>query len=196
MKLPEKNRLEAFSDGVFAIIITLLVLEINPPEIEHPSTQILLAGLYALLPKFMAFVISFIIIAVYWVSHHTMFNQLKFVSGKIMWLNLFTLLPLCLLPFTTALVGDYYAVKIAVFIYSLHIFVIGVVYNLLRKMILSSRKLLINADVPEYHLKQNLNGTILNLLACIFAFIWLPAAYVLLIVSRLSFIVKQLRVKQ
>lgn len=196
LKLPEKNRLEAFSDGVFAIIITLLVLEIGVPHVQNADTKTIFEALYGILPKLTAFIISFVIIAVYWVSHHSIFSELKFVSGKILWYNLWILLLVCLLPFTTALIGDYPFVSGAVFIYSIHIFIIGVTYNGLEKIILSSRELLQNHNCPRYNIKRNLTGITLNLLACVFVFIWIPASYFFLIVSRLIFIVSQFNRKK
>ena len=92
MKLPEKNRLEAFSDGVFAILITLLVLEIKIPHFQSTDTVGILNGLGEIASKFIAFVISFLVIAVYWVSHHAMFSLMKFVTGKVLWLNLLAIL--------------------------------------------------------------------------------------------------------
>jgi uncharacterized membrane protein len=100
----EKNRLEAFSDGVFAIVITLMVFEIKIP---HVDTLQLNSALVRVLPKILAFVLSFIIIGVYWVAHHNMLFFIKSVDRTALWLNNLVLLTVALIPFPTALLGDY-----------------------------------------------------------------------------------------
>lgn len=103
-----KGRVEAFTDGVFAIIITLLVLELKVPHVELPVTvDSLLEALAHLAPKFIAWVISFAIVGVIWVNHHRIFHSLKFIDHNFFWLNLNLLLWTSFIPFPTALVGDY-----------------------------------------------------------------------------------------
>ena len=103
-----KNRVEAFSDGIFAIIITLLVLEIKVPHISgHNSTSELLEALLELLPKFIGWIISFFTVAVIWVNHHKLFKQFKFLDHGIFWWNALLLLWTTFIPFPTAVLGDY-----------------------------------------------------------------------------------------
>ena len=103
-----KNRVESFSDGIFAIIITLLVLEIKVPHIvEGHSASELLHALAGLVPKFMGWIISFFTIAVIWVNHHKIFAQLKRLDNGIFWWNAFLLLWCTFIPFPTAVLGDY-----------------------------------------------------------------------------------------
>ena len=99
-----KNRLEAFSDGVFAIVITLMVFEIKVP---HIPVNELNQKLYALFPKFLSFALSFIIIGVYWVSHHNMMHYIAKIDRSALWLNMMVLFAVCIIPFPTALMGDY-----------------------------------------------------------------------------------------
>lgn len=83
-----KARVEAFSDGVFAIIVTLLVLEIKVPHIHQPdSVGELSAALYALLPKLISWIISFLMVCVIWVNHHRLLNQIANITHGIFWLN-------------------------------------------------------------------------------------------------------------
>ena len=91
-----KNRLEAFSDGVLAIIITIMVLELRPPH--TPS----LAGLAPLLPTFLSYALSFLYVGIYWNNHHHLFQVVQKVNGKVLWANLHLLFWLSLLPFVTA----------------------------------------------------------------------------------------------
>lgn len=91
----EKNRLEAFSDGVIAIIITIMVLELKVP---HGSE---LAAIKPLLPVFLSYVLSFIYVGIYWNNHHHLLQTVKLVTGGIMWANLHLLFWLSLFPFVT-----------------------------------------------------------------------------------------------
>ena len=95
-----RDRLTAFTDGVLAVIITIMVLEMRPP---HGST---LADLAALTPVFMSYVLSFIYIGLYWNNHHHFFQLVKAVNGTILWANLHLLFWLSIVPFTTAWVGE------------------------------------------------------------------------------------------
>ena len=95
-----KNRLEAFSDGVIAIIITIMVLELRPPEGTH------LADLQKLVPKFLAYVLSYVYLGIYWNNHHHLMHVVERVDGAIMWANLHLLFWLSVVPFTTAWVGE------------------------------------------------------------------------------------------
>jgi uncharacterized membrane protein len=96
----EKNRLEAFSDGVLAIIITIMVLELKVPE--EPT----IAAVAVLWPKFLSYVLSFIYVGIYWNNHHHMMQASRAVSGGVLWANLHLLFWLSLLPFTTAWMGE------------------------------------------------------------------------------------------
>ncbi len=96
----EKNRLEAFSDGVLAIIITIMVLELHVPE----GTD--LAVLKEKLPVFLSYVLSFIYVGIYWNNHHHMFQATKQVNGGILWANLHLLFWLSLFPFATGWMGE------------------------------------------------------------------------------------------
>src|SRR5436190_2159210 len=95
-----KNRLEAFSDGVLAIIITIMVLELKAPH------GVELAALKPLLPDFLSYVLSYIYLGIYWNNHHHLLHTVKQVSGAILWANLHLLLWLSLFPFATAWIGE------------------------------------------------------------------------------------------
>lgn len=95
-----KDRLAAFSDGVIAILITIMVLELHPPE--HGTG---LASLGVLMPVFLSYVLSFIYLAIYWNNHHHLFQVVKHVDGRVLWANVHLLFWLSLVPFTTAWMG-------------------------------------------------------------------------------------------
>src|SRR5215831_6072106 len=96
----EKNRVEAFSDGVLAIIITIMVLDLKVPH------DVELVALRPVLPVFLSYVLSFVYVGIYWNNHHHMFHSTKRVSGGILWANLHLLFWLSLFPFTTAWMGE------------------------------------------------------------------------------------------
>src|SRR5689334_13605900 len=95
-----KTRMEAFSDGVIAIIITIMVLEMKAPRIAD------WAALQPLVPVFISYVLSFIYIAIYWNNHHHMIQAVEHVSGSILWANMHLLFWLSLFPFVTAWLGE------------------------------------------------------------------------------------------
>src|SRR5437016_1583372 len=95
-----KSRLEAFSDGVIAIIITIMVLELKVP---HGSD---LAALRPILPTFLSYVLSFVFIGIYWNNHHHLIHAADGVNGKMLWANLHLLFWLSIIPFTTAWLGE------------------------------------------------------------------------------------------
>jgi uncharacterized membrane protein len=96
----EKNRLEAFSDGVLAIIITIMVLEMHAPHSAEPR------ALLPVLPVFLSYVLSFVYLAIYWNNHHHMLHTVSRVTGSILWANLHLLFWLSLFPFATGWMGQ------------------------------------------------------------------------------------------
>ena len=97
----EKNRLEAFSDGVLAIIITIMILELKQPVSDG------LKDFFALGPTLLAYFLSFMFIAIYWVNHHIIFQMAKQINIKILWCNISWLFVMSFIPFATAWVGTY-----------------------------------------------------------------------------------------
>jgi uncharacterized membrane protein len=100
----ETNRVEAFSDGVFAIVITILVLELKVPEEEGTA---LWNGLWEQWPHYAAYLVSFLIIGVMWVNHHTIFSHLKRVDRPLLFLNLLVLMVVSVIPYTTNVLAEH-----------------------------------------------------------------------------------------
>lgn len=96
----KKGRLEAFSDGVLAIIITIMVLEMKAPE------ETTLRALVPVLPVFLSYVLSFIYVAIYWINHHHLFQATVRISTGVLWANMHLLFWLSLIPFVTSWLGD------------------------------------------------------------------------------------------
>ena len=115
------SRLEMLTDGIFAIAMTLLVLEIHTPNksLGNFNSQLL-----ELWPHIFGFALSFIILGMFWVAHQTEFKFIKKLDNTLIWLNIFYLLFVSLLPFSTALLGQFYFVQSPVIIYGLHLIVL------------------------------------------------------------------------
>jgi len=121
----EKGRLEAFSDGVFAIIITIMVLELKVPQ----KTD--LAALMAIWPVFLGYVMSFVYIGIYWNNHHHMFQAAETVNGSILWANMNLLFWLSLIPFVTDWMGQNHFAKLPVTCYGIILIMNALSYTLL-----------------------------------------------------------------
>jgi len=128
-----KNRLEAFSDGVLAIIITIMVLELRPPA------GVELADLKLLLPIFLSYVLSFIYLGIYWNNHHHMFHATKHVTGGILWANLHLLFWLSLFPFTTGWMGENHLTPTPTAVYGFVLLMAAIAYYILQRAIIASQ---------------------------------------------------------
>jgi len=126
----EKNRLEAFSDGVIAIIITIMVLELHVPHATD------LSALKELLPVFLSYVLSFLYVGIYWNNHHHMLNTTKRVNGRILWANLHLLFWLSLFPFATAWAGENHLMATPVAVYGVVLFMAALAYKILQHAII------------------------------------------------------------
>ena len=126
-----KGRLEAFSDGVIAIIITIMVLELKVP---HEET---LSGLLPLWPVFLSYVLSFIHIGIYWNNHHHMLTAVRHVSGGALWANLHLLFWLSLIPFATAWMGENHFADATVAIYGFVLLMSAIAYYILAHQLIS-----------------------------------------------------------
>src|SRR3954465_5605438 len=127
----DKNRLEAFSDGVLAIIITIMVLELKVP---HGSD---LAALKPLLPVFLSYVLSFVYVGIYWNNHHHLLKAAHHVDGTIMWANLHLLFWLSLLPFVTGWMGENHFTPLPSAVYGAVLLVAAVAYTILQRQIVT-----------------------------------------------------------
>lgn len=125
-----KSRLEAFSDGVIAIIITIMVLEIKVP---HEAS---LAGLLPLYPVFISYVMSFLYLGIYWNNHHHLLQTVKQVNGKTLWANLHLLFWLSLIPFVTGWMGENHFASITLTLYGIILLFSAIAYFILTRTLL------------------------------------------------------------
>ena len=160
-----KDRLEAFSDGVLAIIITIMVLELRPPE--APT----LSALLPLLPIFFSYTLSFIFVGIYWNNHHHMLQGVSKVDGRVLWTNLHLLFWLSLIPFGTAWIGDTMFASGPVALYGVILLMCGFSYYLLERALTS---------VPgqDVVLAKALGSKMKERIAIVCYALAIPAAYV------------------
>jgi uncharacterized membrane protein len=125
-----KNRLEAFSDGVLAIIITIMVLELKVPQ------GVTLESLRPLFPVFLSYVLSFAYLGIYWNNHHHMLHTTRIVTGGMLWANLHLLFWLSLLPFATGWMGENHFAQMPSALYGLVLLMASIAYWLLQTVII------------------------------------------------------------
>ena len=136
----EKNRLEAFSDGVLAIIITIMVLDLHIPQpTENEPHADRLGALQSLLPVFLTYVLSFIYLGIYWNNHHHLLKAAHKVNGAMMWANLHLLFWLSLFPFVTGWMGENHFTTVPTAIYGAVTFMAAIAYYILQSVILAQR---------------------------------------------------------
>lgn len=128
-----KNRLEAFSDGVIAIIITIMVLELQVPHGTELST------LKPLIPVFLSYILSFIYLGIYWNNHHHLLHTVNNVKGGILWANLHLLFWLSLVPFVTGWMGENHFEKIPSAVYGFILLMAAIAYFILQKTIIKTQ---------------------------------------------------------
>ncbi|WP_051231409.1 TMEM175 family protein [Kaistia adipata] len=126
-----KGRIEAFSDGVIAIIITIMVLELEVPH------SVDIHALLPLLPVFLSYVLSFVMIGIYWNNHHHMFHAVHHVRGGVLWANLHLLFWMSLTPFTTAWMGENHIESVPVALYGFVLMMSGIAYYILARALIA-----------------------------------------------------------
>jgi uncharacterized membrane protein len=159
------ERLSAFSDGVIAILITIMVLELKVPH----GTD--LAALSGLVPIFLVYVLSFVIIGIYWNNHHHMFYLTDRITGGILWANLHLLFWLSLMPFVTGWMGENHFAPIPTALYGAVLLMSGVAYYILEQAIIRSQG-------PQSKLKAAVGNDFKGMISVVLYAIAIPLAFV------------------
>jgi len=170
------SRLEAFSDGVIAIIITIMVLELKVP---HDASE---AELLKLLPIGLSYILSFVLVAIYWVNHHYLIDLLERVDGRILWFNLNLLFWMSLTPFVTAYMGENHAAPLSVALYGLVQTACSIAFLLLRRAIVQHHQH--QSELRTLHNKKfrkNHIAWLLSALSVPLAFVSVPLALLLVV---------------
>lgn len=154
-KKAKTSRIGALSDGVFSIVMTLLVIELAVPEIPKLlAAEQLHLKLLEMWPKFAAYVLSFIMLGTLWAFHHILFQHIKRVNEKVVWVNMIYLMFIALIPFSTAMLGEYTWLTItAVVFYGANLFLLSLTTNILWWYV-AKNKYLLNEDVSPAEIKQ------------------------------------------
>jgi uncharacterized membrane protein len=152
----EVARIAAFSDGVFAIAITLLALQLDIPSGDGVDVW---AALQNLWPSFLSFGISFAVIGAYWIAHHRLFSLVERYDRKLLWLNLLSLFFIVLMPFTTSLIGEHGSSKVGVIVYALSVAGAGFANTGMAAYALGARRLCaetVSDDLVKMHIWRGL----------------------------------------
>jgi uncharacterized membrane protein len=160
-----RNRLEAFSDGVIAIVITIMVLELRAPHAAG------LAELRPLAPVFSSYVLSFVYLGIYWSNHHHMLHMAEHVDGRILWANLHLLFWLSLVPFVTAWMGETHAAPLPAALYGVVMLLAAVAYTILQTAIIARQG-------PQSRLREAVRGDVKGKLSLLSYAAAIPLAFV------------------
>lgn len=172
----KKGRLEAFSDGVLAIIITIMVLEMKAPE------DTTLRALLPVLPLFLSYVLSFIYVAIYWVNHHHLLQAARQISTGVLWANIHLLFWLSLVPFVTSWLGENHLEPVPVAFYGSVLFLCAVAYRLLERTLIRSH----DARAPIARTLDNGRREKLSMLLYLFS---IPMAFVHIAISIACYVI-------
>lgn len=177
----EKNRIEAFTDGVMAIIITIMVLELDIPK--YPN----LNSYYEMWPVFSSYAVSFLFVGLNWATHHHLFHNVKTINNKVLWLNMLNLFVLSLVPFATATMGENSFQQITVTIYAILLTLSVLIYFALVYQLQKHHG--INSDFARSFRGQRKSyiSLVMNIVAIIVSIAGLPkTAFIILFVTSLA----------
>lgn len=157
-----KNRLEAFSDGIIAFAITLLILEIHIPELgDHIDNASMLRALAGLIPNFTVYVISFLVCTVWWISHHTFIHDLHSVDRRLLWINSLFLMLIAFIPFPTGLLGHHPGQPVATAFYGVVCTLTGFTFWLMRWYASSAGRLM-KPEIPREAFRRRVRISLLS----------------------------------
>jgi TMEM175 potassium channel family protein len=184
------TRIEAFSDGVFAIVVTLLVLELKlPPLQDHGSVSELAHSLLELAPKFLSWLISFIIVCKFWLNHHHLLGLAHHANYGMAWLNSIFLMGQSFIPFPTAMMGEYAANPLAVSAFGCVLALNTLLFIALQRYIVRN---LIKPELAALQdpraLIKSLVGPASYLVGAVAAWVFIPAAFVVYLLTPLFYI--------
>jgi uncharacterized membrane protein len=176
------NRLEAFSDGVIAVIITIMVLELKVPR------DTTLASLRSLTPQFLSYLLSFLVVAIMWVNHHHLMHSARHADARLLWSNNALLFWMSLVPFVTALMGNNSRDPHAVALYGVVLSLCSVSFTLLRSAIIQHHR--DNPDLARYHRRiqfKNLKSMFLYVVSVPLAFVDVRISFFIFVFIALAY---------
>lgn len=150
-----KNRLENFSDGVFSIAVTLLILNVKIPDVKDMSNRRLNHVLQTDVSHLLTFAFSFLVIGVFWVTHHRIFSFVKFLDSTLLWLNIVYLMFVAVIPFSASLISENPFLPTSILLYTITLLIVAVMHFILLQYMLHNKHLKHQALTPEvYRLAQ------------------------------------------
>jgi uncharacterized membrane protein len=187
------SRIEAFSDGVIAIIITLMIFQIKVPAIDKSMTsEIIWNQIYTMLQPFVAYILSFVMIGVLWVNHHQFVRQLKHADRNLLWFNLHLLFWMCILPIPTNFLGQDYKRPEITALYGFVMFMCATAFTMMREYVNANPDLFINNLSQELRKKARVKlissavlygisifAGYISVYISLFIFVLIPAVYFL-----------------
>lgn len=186
----KKGRLEAFSDGVLAIVITIMVLEMKAPE------ETTLNALLPVLPVFLSYVLSFIYVAIYWINHHHLFQATERISTAVLWANTHLLFWLSLIPFVTSWLGENHLEPVPVAFYGGVLFMSALAYRLLERTLIRSHDTSwAFAKILRYGRKEQVSPVI-YLLAIPMAFVHISISIVCYVIVAIIWVIPGRKLEQ
>lgn len=165
------ERLTFFSDAVFAIAMTLLVIDVRLPAHVDLDNRALAQTLVDLLPNYIGFLSSFLVIARFWYAHHQLFGMLERSDGRLVWANLVMLLVVAFLPFPTAVLAEYVQLSVGTCFYAAWLTLLGVVQVVLTRVALGGDRRLVRADVTAEQIRWRTSGSMIPVALGLTAFI-------------------------
>jgi len=167
-----KGRIEALSDGIFATVMTVLVLSLSIPTITGSTNSAIATYVAALWPIILSYVMSFLILAVYWVRHHNIFHFIARLDNTLVWINMIFLLTVGFVPFSTELIGRYWDTQVSTIIYGSNLIASGITMQVMWQYAYT-RKLMIVDNLDERVMarvnRRLLGGPVLYLVAILFS---------------------------
>jgi uncharacterized membrane protein len=186
------SRLEAFSDGVFAVAITLLVLNLQVPQLAASMVaKELVPDLGKLWPKLLIYALSFVIVGIYWVAHHNTFHYIKRSDRNLLWINILLLMCIVFIPFPTALLGQYPEQQISVVIYASTLVFTGLVLQLLWWYATSGYRLVdrdIDPRLVQKATRRNVTAPLIYLLAIGISFLSVQLSLIVIVLLPVYYI--------
>ena len=146
-----KNRFDNFSDGVFAIAVTLLILNVHIPDTKNFTNHRLNVVLINIIPHLVTFIFSFLVIGVFWVAHHRIFSFVKVLNNRLIWLNIFYLLFIAVTPLTAAIISENPFLPTAILLYTISLLIIAFMHLVLLEYMLRNKALKHEALTKEVY---------------------------------------------
>jgi uncharacterized membrane protein len=180
-----KNRIEALTDGIFAFAMTLLVLNLAIPDEVQVTDADLLTILFSQAHRFFNYALAFVLLGNLWVVHHQQFHIIQKVDSRLIWINIFILMFIALMPFSTDLIGDYSGTKVAEIFFCLNLFIIGSLYFCNWMYAAKNHKLIapdLDVGTIQRGIRRNLVTPVISLLAILVTLLlpsWSLLTYVL-----------------